>query len=239
MSKLRVYIKPSKIVDSIEINDINIVHKLRNVLRCTEGDELLVFNGEGKEYMYQIVRLFKKSIVIARKVLVKEKAIGSVKITLAFPLTKEASVDFILQKATELGVTNFIPFTSERSIKLKLSEGRVKRWEKIIIEASRQSERLWLPVIGKISEFKKVIKTNVKIKLAGSIEGKCLSEVLDLKSSEVLIIVGPEGDFSPQEYKELESNNFKFVRLSSNILRVETAGILFVGLVKQFLNHES
>ena len=225
MSKPRIYIKPDQITDSIEIKDISIIHKLRNVLRCAEGEELLIFDGEGKEYTYQTIKLLKKSILIKRKALSKEKGLDGVKVTLAFPLTKEDRINFILQKATELGVTNFIPFTCERSIKLKPSESRIKRWEKIIIEACRQSGGLWLPIIDKISEFRKVLKVDVEVKLVGSIEGEHLNKILDTKNKEVFIVVGPEGDFSPQEYKDLKSNNFKFVRLSSNLLRVETACI--------------
>lgn len=239
MSKVRVYIEPGKIRDLIEIEDKDTVHKLKNVLRLKEGEQVYVFDGKGKEFLYEVKSVDKKKITIKRGSVSRQNPAPRKKIVLAFPLTKEGKVDFILQKATELGVSGFIPYVCERSIKAKPSVSKLERWKKIVMEAVRQSEALWPPFVENIHGFNKLLESGYEVKLAASIEGKKIEDILDDKNKEVLIVIGPEGDFSPSEFKDLEKNNFKLVKLSSNLLKVETAAIFSAGLANYFLNDES
>ncbi len=236
MSKARIYIKPHEIADFIQIKEKAILHKLCSVLRLKKGDEILVFDGKGKEYLYSIEELGKKCILAKKGAIAQKVSFSDKKVILAFPLTREERVDFILQKATELGVAGFIPFTCERSIKSGPSAKKKQRWNRIITEATRQSQGLWLPFLEDVVSFNELIKRNYKLKLAGSFEGKDLESILSKGVREVFIIVGPEGDFSLSEYGKLKGNKFKFVKLSSNILRVETACMFSVGLIRYFLD---
>jgi len=85
-----------------------------------------------------------------------------------------------------------------------------------------------------VLDFQEIIKSNYKVKLAASVDGQKINAALNDEEGEVLVIVGPEGGFSSSEHSELEKNNFKFFKLSSHILRVETASLFSVGLINYF-----
>lgn len=237
MAKIRIYIESKDISNLIDIRDKNLIHKIKNVLRLKKESLLYVFDGKGAEYMYKIEAVTKKNLVLVKAGVSQNSCFPEKKIVLGFPLVREEKIDFILQKATELGAGAFIPFICERSLKGKLSKQKDKRWKKIIIEAVGQSRRLWMPEISRILDFEEVVEGKYENKLAASIKGEDVGNILDSKKDNVLILVGPEGDFSPSEYNQLEKSNFKFFKLSSNILRVETACIFSVGLVNYTINN--
>jgi len=234
MAKVRIYIESKDISDFIEIKGKDLIRKIRNVLRLSKGDFLYAFDGQGKEWLYRIEAIAKKSVSIKRESLSKGSPAPNRRIILGFSLAKEGKIDFILQKATELGVGGFIPFVCERSLKVKVADKKLERWKRIITEALRQSERLWMPFLKEALDFQEIINSNYKVKLAASVRGEKLNTILDGEEEEILILVGPEGDFSPSEYNQLEQSNFKFLKLSSHILRVETASIFSVGLINYF-----
>lgn len=231
MSKIRVYIEPEKISDFIDLDEKGIIHKIKDVLRLKGNEELYVFDGKGREYLYKIKNFKNRSILIEKKAVEREQSLPRKKIILGFPFLKEEKIDFILQKATELGVFTFIPFICERSIRMVPSPNKLTRWKKIVTEAARQSERLWIPQIYDTLNFKEIAKSNYKVKLAAAFQGSNLEEIIDKQWEEILIIVGPKGDLTQHELAELKENNFQFVRLSSHILKAETAAIFAVGLI--------
>jgi 16S rRNA (uracil1498-N3)-methyltransferase len=235
MSKIRIYIKPDQLDKLIKLEERGIVHKIKDVLRLKINDELYVFDGEGVEYLYKIKEAGRKFILIEQEKIQKQEAEPKKKVILGFPLVGEQRIDFILQKATELGVSDFIPFVCQRSTRVR-SANKLERWRGIIIEAVRQSERLWIPCISDILEFDELIKLEYKIKLAGFINGGSIESVSKLKEGDVFIAIGPVGDFSPDEYDKLRENNFKFIKLSDNLLRVETAAMFSVGLIRYFID---
>lgn len=240
MSKVRIYLEPNKVKKIIFLDDDTVVHKIKNVLRLKIGESLFVFDGEGREYQYSIVNVSKKNVVIEKARITKKEVIPQIKVSLAFPLMKETKLDFLLQKATELGAFEFIPFFSERSVILqKPSLHKFTRWRKIIIEAVRQSDRVWLPKLEELVAFDELVSRKYDIKMAAHPQGERLKEILDktdYKFKDILLVIGPEGDFSPEEMIKLEKYSFNFVKLSHNILRTETAGIFFVGLVNYFID---
>ncbi len=236
MSKIRIYIHPEKIENFIEISGKNTIHKLRDVLRLGSENELFVFDGQGKEYLYTIKDISQKQISLKKVRVSGKECFPEPKVILAFPVTKQERINFILQKATELGVSEFIPFTCQRSLSISSLSNKLMRWKKIVIEAVRQSQRLWLPTVNNILSFNKVIEKNYQVKLAASIKGDTLKNVLNMRQKEIFIIVGPEGDFAPREWSKLGENNFNFIKLSVNLLRVETAAVFAVGLVNYFFN---
>jgi 16S rRNA (uracil1498-N3)-methyltransferase len=238
VSKIRIYIEPEQISNTIEIEEKGIIHKIKDVLRLKDNDDFYVFDGQGKEYLYRIKEAKKKHITIEQKALERKEDSSGSKIILGFPIEREERVDFILQKATELGVFSFVPFICQRSIRSKPSEAKLKRWQKIVIEATRQSQRLWLPQIHNVLGFDDILKINYPVKLAGAISGETVTAVLEKGTEEVFIVIGPVGDFSDEEYTQLEKNSFKFIKLSSDLLRVETAAVFSVGLIKYFLDTE-
>ena len=202
MSKTRMYIEPGQIEEFIQLKSRDAVHKLKDVLRLKESDCLCLFDGRGKEYVYHIEELSKKSILLKQEELLRSEPHPTKQVTLAFPLEREERVDFILQKCTELGALRFIPFVCQRSIQRKPSANKLVRWKKIINEATRQSQRLWIPKIEETLDFLDLAKVKSDLKLVGNISGKTISRKFDKKIKDVLIAIGPVGDFSDQEYQE-------------------------------------
>ena len=234
MSKSRIYIGPDSIGDFLTLDDRDVIHKLKDVLRCKEGSDIYVFDGKGKEYIFKIKEIKKNTVVLGKVELSREENFKGRKIALGFPLVKEDKIDFILQKATELGVYSFIPFVCQRSINVKPSAKKLQRWQRIVIEAARQSERLWIPEIEEVLSFTELIAGDYKKKLVACAQGKEFNPAMLTEEKELLAVVGPEGDFSDSEYRVLGENDFQPINLSEHILRVETAAVFFVGMLNIF-----
>ncbi|MDP2923245.1 MAG: RsmE family RNA methyltransferase [Candidatus Omnitrophota bacterium] len=236
MSRVRFYIQPDEISNIIEIKDRETIHKIKNILRLRQGETIGIFDGGGKEYSYNLDETRHSAIYLTKNKLERHEECQKNKIILGFPLVKEEKADFILQKATELGVSEFIPFYCEHSINVAPSAAKILRWKKIIEEATRQSERLWLPALRNINTFNELCKNNFEVKLAALSKGGNIKDFIAVNAQEIFVAVGPEGDFSKRECELFKKSGFKFIRLCENILRVETAGIFAAGLLNYFLN---
>ncbi len=234
MSKIRFHIPKELIANIISIEDKSLLHKIKNVLSLKVNETVYIFDGQGNEYIYKICEINRNSVKISMERTEIKKCENTAKIILAVPLLKEQKLDLIFQKAAELGVKAFLPFICERSIREKPSSAKIERWKKIAHEATRQSQRLWIPEIRSVISFEELVKQESSLKLAASIKGKIMQEV-DAKADNILIAIGPEGDFSDNEYLKLEKYGFSFIKLSKNILRTETACIFSVGLVNYFI----
>jgi 16S rRNA (uracil1498-N3)-methyltransferase len=223
----------------MEISNEDIIHKVKNILRLRTGERIFLFNGVGQEFVYEITAIRKESISVAAMGLAQSQDIPLPPITLGFPVLKEEKIDFILQKATELGVSSFIPFICERSITEAPSEKKYTRWQKIIVEAARQSQRLWSPELKETVDFETVLKTGCRLKFFGQQGEGNVKEIFRQDYGDIILLIGPEGDFSKEEVDQLQANSFKPVNLSVNTLRVETAAVFGIGLINYFLHYES
>ncbi|MCF7872811.1 MAG: 16S rRNA (uracil(1498)-N(3))-methyltransferase [Candidatus Omnitrophica bacterium] len=241
MAKIRLYIPPQEIKESIALDKRGPLHKLKNVLRLKKGQKIYIFDGNGKEWEYKIEKAKKKHIIINKIKKDRESARIKPKLTLGFPLIQEKKIDFILQKATELGVSEFIPYYSSRSrggSRAAPTISKIERWQKIIVEASRQSERLWLPRINQPLALDQLIKKNTDLKIVGAPREAPLHEpplpllINTYKTKNILCIVGPEGGFCKKEIDNFQKHNCRPINLSLNVLRTETAAIFLSGLIK-------
>ncbi|MCF7874014.1 MAG: 16S rRNA (uracil(1498)-N(3))-methyltransferase [Candidatus Omnitrophica bacterium] len=241
MKRVRFYIKPELIKKKIKIVNNNTLHKIKNVLRLSKNQNIYIFDGKGKEWKYKVKEIKKNEISINEIKKTKDKKEKKPLLTLGFPLTQEKKIDFILQKSTELGVSEFTPFISSRSrgaSRAAPTDSKIKRWQKIIIEACRQSERLWIPRINQPLALDQLIKKNADLKIVGAPREAPLHEpplpllINTYKTKNILCIVGPEGGFCEKEINNLRQNNCKPIKLSLNILRTETAAIFISGLIR-------
>ena len=159
------------------------------------------------------------------------------KVIIACSLIKEQKMDFLLQKATELGVDEIIPIISERTVvKIdKKNTNKISRWIKICKEASEQSHRMNIPKIHEIINLKGLsdVKANAKIVCNTNEMSKNIKKVLqDVKKSDTMIIVvGPEGGFSDNEINYLLENGFISTTLGENILRAETVPLYILSVI--------
>ena len=212
-------------------------YHIKRVMRMKIGDKIEIVYQE-KVYLGQIEALDDQ----VQAKLIEELASSKQHIrpiTLAQALVKEQKMDYILQKATELGVTEIIPFCAERSIVKadKQDEKRKIRWEKIVKEASEQSKRTDLVKIHSILSLRELSQLdNYDVKLICSVseKEKNLKKLLSNipNSATMLFVIGPEGGLSDQEEQTLMDSGFQRVSLGDTVLRTETAGLFIMSAVR-------
>lgn len=208
-------------------------------LRFKEGDVIRLFNGKGLVAQAQINRIFKDKVEV--KILQKEfLSQAKQKLVLCQGVIKLDKFELVLEKTTELGVDIIIPLLLERSVveKEKL-EKKYNRFQQIIIEAAKQSHKVYIPEIklpAKLEELQDDEEDNtVNIVLYKNAKDNFSKIVGKIKKSEIVkIYVGPEGDFTEKELNFLsKKKNVYFITLGDRILRSETASILVTGMVDQ------
>ena len=233
--------KINPVGNEIILDDIEQVHHLKNVLRIRPGEIVGIFDGSGNEFISSVVEVTVNEIKLA----IKEKKISpepGIKITVACAIPKNVKMDDIVDKLTQLGVKSIIPLETERVIvrldKQKKAE-RKKRWEKIALSALKQSQRNEMVEIKEVSSLKEVIdwSKDFDLKLIPTLEGgraalKKVFNSISKKIDNLIILIGPEGDFSPSEIARAKEAGFLPVGLGSGVLRVDTAAIAVVSFIK-------
>ena len=230
MSNIRLYY-PNKIIENTtSLLSKEHTHYVANVMRLKRGSNINFFNKEG-EWVSEIVFLEKDRIEVKFLNRVK-KSVQTSSMELAICLVKKNPMEIILQKATELGVVKITPIISERT---EVKELNLERAKKIVIEATEQSNQLSPPEISKITKLKDFVNNlNETSKLFfADINSKDKLKKEDIKGDDLkTILIGPEGDFTPNERKMiLENKNTISFSLSKNILKTETATISALSLV--------
>ena len=212
-------------------------HYISNVMRLKSGDELLLFNGIDGEFLGKVAGSEKKQTIIQVHAKQRDQSKPS-NISLAFCPLKGQRLDFLIQKCTEVGLKSFIPVISGHTIVRNVNENRLK---KIIIESSEQSDQLHIPQVLSalnLEEFLHFLKKE-DVVLFGDISSKNndLTQLIEDKSKNYILFIGPEGDFSPKEREIILKNvKFKSFSLGKNILRSETAAIAGLVLLNFLLN---
>ena len=211
-------------------------HYLAKVMRAKVGESFSLFNQSG-EWEAKINEILKGIVEFTVLKKLREKD-NEKDIWLAFTPIKSNFFSFMIQKATELGVTKFLPIITDRTIVRKINYERI---EKIIIEASEQSNRIKVPKVEKIQNLNSFLeKNNNKINIIfGDLntENQNLDPKIKKEDKPICIIIGPEGDFTESEREKIL--NFKSVqslKINNNILRTETAAISALSIVNYFLN---
>ena len=230
MSNIRLYYPNSIIENTTSLLSKDHTHYVANVMRLKRGSNINCFNKEG-EWVSEVVFLEKDRVEVKFLNRVKQ-SIKSSSIELAICLIKKNPMEIILQKATELGVTKIIPIISERT---EVKELNLERANKIVIEATEQSNQLSPPEISKITTLKNFMNNlNAANRIFfADINCKKRLKKEDIKVDNLkTILIGPEGDFTPAERKMiLENGNTISFSLSKNILRTETAAISALSLL--------
>ena len=227
MTYIRLFYK-EKLSDNLISNlDKSQSHYISKVMRIKEGESFSLFN-DGGEWQARIKEI-KKGIVnfaIVKKLKHEE---NNNEIWLAFTPIKLNYLNFMIQKATELGVTKFIPILTERTVVRDLNSERLN---KVIIEASEQSNRIKLPNLEKLIKFKDFIKLYKDTNIVFGDLNSNNDQIKINKNSPICILIGPEGDFSENERKQIINlKNLKSLKINKNILRAETAAISIISII--------
>jgi 16S rRNA (uracil1498-N3)-methyltransferase len=213
---------------------------LRDVLRLREGDEVSVFDGEGKEYSCRIEKTGRAKqpaglIVIGEA---EPPAPESpLDLTLAIALLKGEKFDLVVQKATELGVKKIVPLNTVRAgVKIKKPDEaskKLERWRRVALEAVKQSGRAKIPEIAAPVEFSEFIRDNDGVVLFFSErDGKSLDDAKVAGMDKITAVIGPEGGWDDGELALAGERGARIVTLGGRILRAETAGIAVTALLQ-------
>ena len=227
MSYIRLFFKESLSLNFNSTLDKPQSYYLSKVMRMNEGQSFSLFN-HGGEWEAKIQSINKGIIdfLIVKKL---RSANTEKEIWLAFAPIKFNYLNLMIQKGTEIGVTKFIPILTERTIVRKINE---KRINKIIVEASEQSNRIKVPSLDKLIKFDNFLDLNQKVNIIfGDLNTK--NKKIEIKNKDpICILFGPEGDFSVNERKKiLELKNILPVKINNNILRSETAAISLISII--------
>jgi len=224
----------------IEILDKEELHHLEDVLRIKVKDKVTILDGRGGEFLCKITHLDRSCVKLS--IIEKRICEKDFKLTVACALPKKSKIDFIVEKLTEIGVDKIILLETERTeVKLKDSSKKIARLKKVSEAALKQSGNLFLPEITSMNfkDFLKLKKDeNFDLALIPNLE-EATQNIKDLLTSKalknILVAIGPEGDFSKNEIDLAREAGFVSVALGENVLRVDTAAIVSAGFIKLHL----
>ena len=213
-----------------------VVAHLARVLRLGVGDECVLFNGDGCDYRARIARMGKREAsaeVVDATAVERESPL---RITLLQGIARGEKMDWILQKATELGVTRILPVGSERSeVKLdaQRADKRLAHWRGIVVAACEQSGRARLPeVLAPQSLAAAAASAGGRGFLLDPFADAALSTLSGDAPGACTLAVGPEGGWSPRDRSQLADAGFEGLRLGPRVLRTETAGIAAIAILQ-------
>jgi 16S rRNA (uracil1498-N3)-methyltransferase len=217
-------------------------HYIRSVLRLKAGDPLLLFDGAGLEFAARIERIDPKKAV-AEVLNRTARTEAGPRISLAQALPKGVTMDAIVRKAVEVGVSHILPFVSLRSVpRLSPSAAAAKadRWRKIALEAARQSGRIFLPSVEQPGSFRDVLDASAPADLklifweeeSRSGAREALSPWRAKPPGACFVLIGPEGGFAPGEVDAALSAGFRSVSIGPRVLKVETAVIAILSILQ-------
>jgi len=236
----KFFVSKDNIVENkctIKGDDVKHIYK---VLRLKEGEKISINNCEGKEYIGKLIDINKKEVIIDILEEVELNNESNINVHLFQGMPKSTKMDLIAQKNTELGIMSITPIITERVVVKNDSEfKKVDRWNRIALEACKQSKRSLIPTINTPIEFKELL---IKIKDMDLIvvpyenkEGygikKLINDVRNTEVKNIAIIIGPEGGFEEEEILKLEEIGAHIVTLGPRILRTETAGFVALSLL--------
>ena len=217
------------------------VEQIRKILRMKRGEEIAILDGLGWEYRVQLKEI--KKGYVAGEIKFKDfKAEDSkIKIILGQGIPKGEKMDFVVQKATELGVSEIVPLKLERCVvKIPPLGGleKIKRWQRIAKESSEQSLRRFIPSINTIYDLRqfcdKYKNTDLKIVFYEEEEKRGLRNLLSGKGEvkSISVIVGPEGGLSSEEIEIANSYGFISAGLGQRILRTDTVALTAISILQ-------
>jgi 16S rRNA (uracil1498-N3)-methyltransferase len=236
------------------------LNQWKKVFRYLAGSRVILFDGSGNDYLAIIEKLDTGEAVLRilevsksaeeeetgsnKKAGASEKKVAAqvkvkkpgVKVTILMSLIKNDNFDLVLQKATELGVTQIVPVITDRTIKKDLN---MQRSQRILVEASEQCGRVDVPVITSVKRLNESLSelSESKTKEVGvfvcNMGGTNIKDVLNKKNTykDLVFLIGPEGGWSPKEIALFESSKIKSVSINQNVLRAETAALALLAVV--------
>jgi 16S rRNA (uracil1498-N3)-methyltransferase len=211
-------------------------HHLARVLRLPIGSPLILFNGDGNEYPAEIIALDKKNVVVVISNVLTEARESPLAIHLGVAISKGERMDWVIQKATELGVTEISPLQSER-VEVRLhgerEEKKLAHWRAVAISACEQCARNRIPVIDDVQPlFNWIENIQVDAKFVLHHRSVAVLHAQNAAPKSVALLIGPEGGLSEAEIGTAEQRGFRPLRLGPRVLRTETAPLAALSVLQ-------
>ncbi|MFH1798663.1 MAG: RsmE family RNA methyltransferase [Candidatus Omnitrophota bacterium] len=216
-------------------------HHILDVMRMQDKDKVVVFDGTGNEYTGFIENINRPDKKLIVEIVSTRRPVGErqVEVTLAQAIPRKNKMEHIIEKATELGAGSIIPMITDRTIVRPgpaSEKTKHSRWKKIALVASKQCGRAYIPMVEKICEFREIVSRMGQYDLTLF---ACLSDcsiplrsaLTDFKAGKILVLIGPEGDFTPEEIRISDRDNCKFVSLGARVLKSDTAGLFVLSVI--------
>jgi len=240
----RFYIPPARwSPDHLQLDEGE-THHAADVLRIEPGERVVVFNGQGAEITAEVEAISRRQITL-RRLHEGRSAPLACRITLGQAIPKGKNMDLIVQKATELGAAGIAPLLSERTV-VQCSQGEAARkqakWQGVAIEAAKQCGQNWLPEVAAPVTPREFFEARppFDLMLIASLQPDAMpprhvlaeaEAVLGRKPASVLVLVGPEGDFTPAEIALAKSCGCRPITLGPIVLRTETAALYTLSIL--------
>ena len=232
MSNIRLFYSKSLSLNLTDKLDKSQSHYVSKVMRLKEKEVFSLFNSSG-EWEAKISNITKSIVEFNVTKQLRQKE-NTKELWLAFSPIKSNYFNFMIQKATELGVTKFLPVIFERTIVRKINKERL---EKVIIEAAEQSNRITVPSIEDPQKLKSFLNNDMDLIFTDLNTANTKIEIKKLTIKPTCVIIGPEGDFSEKEREEiLRFNDVQSIKINENILRSETAVISALSIINYAIN---
>jgi len=252
----RFYLPGTKLLKDSNVSIVGpVAHYMTQVLRLTTGSSTILFNGQGGEYNAIITCVSKKEIVVNITEYSDSNVESRLKINLVQAVSRGERMDYTLQKATELGVTEITPVITSRTVvnlKGDRADKRVSHWQKVVNGACEQSGRNSVPQVQPIKKFNDWLSENTGIanNVANSITNTAVKLLLHPDAEQsfrsfvtklpvdcltVTLLIGPEGGISQQEHEMAMLAGFKMLHLGPRVLRTETAAVVAISILQSNL----
>ena len=232
MSNIRLFYSKSLSLNLTDKLDKSQSHYVSKVMRLKEKEVFSLFNSTG-EWEAKILNITKSIVEFNVTKQLRQKE-NTKDLWLAFSPIKSNYFNFMIQKATELGVTKFLPIIFERTIVRKINKERL---EKVIIEAAEQSNRITVPSIEDPQKLKSFLNNDMDLIFTDLNTANTKIDLTKLTTKPTCVIIGPEGDFSEEEREEiLRFSGVQPIKINENILRSETAVISALSIINYAIN---
>ncbi len=239
----RFYFKPDQAKAGVVTLDEKESHHAISVLRLEAGEVVDLFDGSGKQFRGIVTGREKGRLLVALDRTQTNAVSQAIQITLAVSVIRSERMEFLIQKACELGVSSIVPMLTQRSI-VKLSSERwkskIRRWEKIALESCKQCGQPAIPSIMPVQSYKSFLghanESYDRLLIPTlAVKGQRLYEALrKTRPENLLVLIGPEGDFSREEVDLAISHKAIPVGLGPLVLRSETAAIYLLSVLSFF-----
>lgn len=236
----RFFLEPGRLHQGRVVITGDDAHHITKVLRLRVGDMIECVDSSGQVHLAKIQSLG-GSVQGTLEETVESSQESPLSLTLFQGLAKGDKMDLVVQKAVELGAGEIVPFSSRYTVvklEKKQAQSRQARWQRIALEAAKQSGRTRIPRVGELHTFKELVARIEKDHARGDLvvlayEGEKRMGLKDLETSgkTVSAVIGPEGGFAPEEVEELKLAGAEVCKLGPRILRTETAGLVLLSLL--------